>query len=102
MEAGSETPALRSPTCRNRYFAANMFNEGWQSVLRIMNILGIPVGFTASNYAEAGNNTRISNAEFRISSAARATDIAHRVENLQKNIEFEKKEELLYAAGIAG
>lgn len=83
------------------YIAACVFNEDYNSVLKIMNILEIKIGQQCRMFAEMYNEKRINRQERRSLTATKEARSAHKQEKLEQNELYEETEGLLYAPGIA-
>ncbi|XP_011882520.1 PREDICTED: uncharacterized protein LOC105570149 [Vollenhovia emeryi] len=82
------------------YIAAGIFNEGFSSVLKTMNTLGIAVGINSRNFAENTDSKRIAAAEKSMSEFAKKARIEKLSAQVQQNRMFEEEEGIVYA-GIA-
>ncbi|XP_039307242.1 uncharacterized protein LOC120358183 [Solenopsis invicta] len=83
------------------YVAAGVFNEGFSSILRTMNTLGIVVGNYSRSFAEKTDNKRITAREQELSELAKQARIERISLQIQKNMIFEEEEGTLYGVGIA-
>lgn len=83
------------------YLAVCVFNEGYTSILKVMNILGINIGLQANNFAVNANSRRIMHAERHVSSATREAIRQRKTQQMQQQKFFEEEEGLLYGPGIA-
>lgn len=80
--------------------AACIFNEGQKSVLKIMDVMGVRAGAEAMNFVQRADDTRIYNAEKRVSDVAKSERIARRSARVAENDAYEETEGILYAPGI--
>ncbi|XP_076549216.1 uncharacterized protein LOC143306722 [Osmia lignaria lignaria] len=83
------------------FIAAGMFNEGYFSILKIMQELNLTIGKQAMDYAEKSNQRRIQRQERRSSLSTKKARKARREQLAEQNDYFEEAEGLLYGAGIA-
>lgn len=83
------------------YIGVSLFNEGCTALLKIMDLLGIAVGFEACNFARMSDEKRIAAAELDISAGARAAASYKKAKQAQQKDQFEAEEGLLYFPGIA-
>jgi len=81
------------------YLAACMCNEGYQPVLKCMEIMGITLGPKAVEFAEQNDRTRIRTANHR-SSSKEARTSRRKARSAQED-SFDQAEGVLYGAGIA-
>ncbi|XP_018340657.1 PREDICTED: uncharacterized protein LOC108747588 [Trachymyrmex septentrionalis] len=81
--------------------AAGVFNEGYNSILRLMNQLDIVVGNQALNFAKNTDEARVTRQNRMSQSETKAARTARKQQQLEDNQLFEEAEELLYAPGIA-
>jgi len=81
--------------------AACTFNEGFTSVLKIMEVMGAQIGRNAMAYAIACDDHRITHAEHGTSEAAKVARASRRSEKVAENDAYEETEGLLYAPGVA-
>ena len=83
------------------YIAAGVFNDGFSSILRIMNALDIIVGTNCRIFAETSDKTRIVRQNRMSLSNTKEARIARKQQLAEENQFFEEVEGLLYAPGIA-
>ena len=83
------------------YIAARIFNEGFSSILRIMNLLNVTVGTYAKTYADKTDEARITREDRRSLSHTKDARTARKQQRHEQNQLFEEEEGLLYGAGIA-
>lgn len=83
------------------YIAAGMFNEGYTSILKLMNELGIIVGTYCKVFAENTDEARIVKQNRMSLSETKAARTARKQQQLEDNQLFEEAEGLLYGPGIA-
>ncbi|XP_032676769.1 uncharacterized protein LOC116846694 [Odontomachus brunneus] len=83
------------------YIAAGMFNEGYSSVLMIMQLLGLKIGQQCKMFADNVDNRRIARQDKRHSLNSKEARTARRMEKMHANELYEEEEGLMYGAGIA-
>ena len=83
------------------YIAAGVFNEGYTSILRIMNTLGIIVGTQAKAFTDTTDEARITRQNRMSLSETKEARIARKQLQIENNQLFEEAEGLLYGPGIA-
>jgi len=83
------------------YIAAGIFNEGYSSILKIMNSLDIIVGTYSKVFAENTDEARIAKQNRRSLFATKEARKARKQQQFEDNQLFEEDEGLLYAPGIA-
>ncbi|KYN10942.1 hypothetical protein ALC57_16912 [Trachymyrmex cornetzi] len=83
------------------YIAAGVFNEGYTSILRIMNALDIVVGTQALNFAKNTDEARVTRQNRMSQNETKAARTARKQQLLEDNQLFEEAEGPLYAPGIA-
>ncbi|XP_071556740.1 uncharacterized protein [Temnothorax nylanderi] len=83
------------------YIAAGIFNEGYSSILKTMNTLGIIIGPNSKNFAVKTDEKRIAAADKNMSEFAKKARIEKINMQVQQNNIFEEEEGTLYGAGIA-
>lgn len=83
------------------YIAAGIFNEGYSSILKTMNAVGIIIGPNSRNFAVQTDERRVAAAEENTSEQAKNARIEKINAQIQKNIFFEEEEGPLYGPGIA-
>ncbi|CAK9816232.1 hypothetical protein ANTPLA_LOCUS8931 [Anthophora plagiata] len=83
------------------FIASSIFNEGYFSILKVMQELQLIIGKEAMDYAEETNQRRIQRQERRSSLSTKEARKARRDQLAEQNEYFEEAEGLLYGAGIA-
>ncbi|EZA47079.1 hypothetical protein X777_16771 [Ooceraea biroi] len=83
------------------FIAAGIFNEGYSSLLKMMNQLEINIGPECRNFANMYDTQRISRQERRRLSSTKEARAARRLAQITTNEFHEEAEGLLYGAGIA-
>lgn len=83
------------------YIAAGIFNEGFSSVLRIMNLLNLTIGTYAKVFAHNTDEARISRQDRKSLSETKDARTARKQQQIEENQLFEEEEGLLYGPGIA-
>ncbi|KYN19307.1 PREDICTED: uncharacterized protein LOC108761628 [Trachymyrmex cornetzi] len=83
------------------YLAAGIFNEGFSSILRVMQQLELTIGTYCMSFANKRDEIRVSQEEHRSHSASKKARKARTDRLLTQNALFEEAEGLLYGAGIA-
>ena len=84
------------------YLAESIFNEGYESLLKMMNIMNIIIGPNAVALCTEVDDIRISIADARSFDASKEGRIERRVMRSDLEERFYKHEGPLYKAGIAG
>ncbi|CAK9814870.1 hypothetical protein ANTQUA_LOCUS8255, partial [Anthophora quadrimaculata] len=83
------------------YLAADLFNEGYASILQVMYALELQIGSAAKNFADNSDQKRIQRQERRSLSTTKEVRIARREALMEENQLYEQAEGLLYGPGIA-
>lgn len=83
------------------YIAAGIFNEGYTSVLKIMNLLNLTIGTYAKVFAHNSDEERITRQNRKSLSETKDARTARRQHQMEENQLFEEAEGLLYGPGIA-
>lgn len=83
------------------YLAAGLFNEGFSSILRVMQALELEIGIYAKQFADNSDDKRIQRQERRTLSESKEARKARRGELAERNELHEEAEGLLYGPGIA-
>lgn len=83
------------------YLATIIFNEGYNSILKTFEIMGITIGPVTRSFAEKRDNYRIKIAEKRHTEASKEARIVRRNLNIAENEFYEEEEGVLYGPGIA-
>jgi hypothetical protein len=78
-----------------------LFNEGFISLLQIMQVLNISIGLETSNYAQNADAKRVMAAENSIKDYAKAASSSKKTEQANKMMEYEIEEGIMYGPGIA-
>jgi len=79
------------------YIASSIFNQGYSSILLMMNIMNIVIGPITANICEALDEERISSAEARTFNASKEGRILKR----QSKAGSDDEEDNYYEAGMA-
>lgn len=95
MHCGAKTVEIAT------YLAANIFNEGFSSILKMMNVLGIVVGLQSKEFARNTDWQRIDSAEAEMTPLAKQARIERQSIERSTNKFYEAEEGLLYGPGIA-
>lgn len=83
------------------YIAAGLFNEGYFTILKIMDTLELKIGSHCKEYADSYDAARIQRQERRSLSSSKEARAARKEINLQQQQLYEDAEGLLYGPGIA-
>lgn len=83
------------------YSAACVFNEGSFTILKVMETMGVHIGYEARQHALNVDEVRVSQAERRSSLASKETRTALRNTRILLNDQYEEEEGVVYGAGIA-
>ncbi|XP_066590769.1 uncharacterized protein [Prorops nasuta] len=83
------------------YLAVLIFNEGFQPILKIMEIMGADIGINAQGFVHNRDNSRIERSEKRISDFVKQARISNREEKNELRHFYEEEEGVLYGPGIA-
>lgn len=83
------------------YISAGIFNEGYSSILKTMQALGIVLGRNSVNFATKTDDRRVESAENKLSELNKKARIEKINALVQQNMLFEDEEGTLYGAGIA-
>lgn len=83
------------------YSAACVFNEGSFTILKVMETMGVHIGYEAKQHALNVDEVRVSQAERRSSLASKETRTALRNTRILLNDQYEEEEGVVYGAGIA-
>lgn len=83
------------------FIATGVFNEGYSSILQIMNSIDIVIGQQCKIFADQYDAQRIRRQERRSASSTKETRSTHREQNAALQEFFEETEGLLYGPGIA-
>lgn len=82
------------------FLAVGLFNEGSQSLLRVMRNMGITVGRNAAQFAASTDSRRCDQADIRAQHATREARMNRRLSKNQKNDENVSQEDSQYGPGI--
>ncbi|KZC14778.1 hypothetical protein WN55_07101 [Dufourea novaeangliae] len=83
------------------YLATSIFNEGYTLVMKVMESLGIEIGFQAKNFTMNTDFQRTAAAESRASTSSKQARMDRYEQKRQVNEFYEAAEGLLYGVGIA-
>lgn len=83
------------------YVTASVFNDGSDSYLRVMDLLGIQVGRNAYQYCQEEDSNRLMHACIKAQQATREARIARRLSLSKQHMANEAQEGTTYGAGIA-
>jgi len=83
------------------YTAACVFNEGFCTLLNIMQVMGVTIGPTAMQLAQKQDAHRIDQANRRSNDVSKESRIARREKRILEEESYKEREGILYAAGIA-
>lgn len=81
------------------FISACVYNEGFSSVLKMMNVMGITLGQVSSAYGQQRNAERIHRAEEGHTFASKEARTARRMELADQHSMYEEVEGLLYSPG---
>lgn len=95
LHCGAKTVEIAS------YTAISLFNEGYITLLKIMDILGIAVGLEANNFARLADAKRVTAAESSMSDGARTAALSRKSDQASLQEQYELEEGLMYGPGIA-
>lgn len=82
------------------WISASVFNEGRETILKIMDTLGCKIGRYSVAYAQKMDEKRISRAEMRSSHESKEARLQRKKDKTLRNELFEESEGLLYGPGI--
>ncbi|KZC14907.1 hypothetical protein WN55_07615, partial [Dufourea novaeangliae] len=82
------------------YLATAIYNDGYLSILKILNTMGIVIGLAAKSFADTQDSRRILLCEKRHLEATKEARIARRKANAAIQEFYEEEEGVLYAPGI--
>lgn len=83
------------------YIVVCMFNEGANTLLKMLEIMGVKIGPNTKRYATISDEERIQQADRCTQYESREKRMARKKEKLAEQDEFEEIEGLLYGPGIA-
>lgn len=95
MHSGKKTVEIAT------YLAVCIFNEGFNSILHMLNVMGIKIGNVSKTFAAMRDNCRIYHSEKKAWQESKEARIARRQEQAAQNDYFEAEEGILYGPGIA-
>ena len=95
IHAGTQTIQIST------FLAACIFNEGFISILKILNATGITIGPEAHAFTVGRDEVRIERSELRASEASKEDRTARLHKKTSENEHFEIEEGFLYRAGIS-
>ena len=95
MHSGKKTVEITT------YLAVCIFNEGFNSILHMLNVMGIKIGNVSKTFAAIRDNNRIYRSEKKAWQESKEARIARRQEQAAQNDYFEAEEGILYGPGIA-
>ena len=81
--------------------SACVFNEGCQTILKTMEIMGIQLGRVAISCAQERDDKRIKEADKKTFNCSKEARTKRRSDRSEENHLLEQAEGLLYGAGIA-
>ncbi|XP_076396333.1 uncharacterized protein LOC143265856 [Megachile rotundata] len=81
--------------------AVIIFNQGFEPVLKTMDVLGCQIGFNAQTYARYRDEARIDRSERRVDKYTKLARIDNREEQSALHDFYEEEEGQLYGPGIA-
>lgn len=83
------------------FLATIIFNEGFEGVVKIMDVMGCKIGREANDYIIKRNDKRIARSERRVSDVVRQARVDARIDQAALQDFYEEQEGVLYSAGIA-
>jgi len=83
------------------YIAVSLFNEGYITILKIMDLLGIAVRIEVNNFAREANAKRVTTAENSLTDSARAAALSKKAVQVSQMEQYEVEEGVMYGPGIA-
>lgn len=83
------------------YVAASTFNDGADSYLRILDVLGIQVGRNAYDYCQAEDTSRLMHARIKAQQETKEARTARRQSKTKLHMEYDAQEGTSYGPGIA-
>ena len=83
------------------WIAASTFNEGFASILKMMEVMGVQIGSGAATFARMQDDLRVRIANRRSSEESKEARTDRRSARSEENDAFEEAEGILYGAGIA-
>ncbi|KMQ84720.1 hypothetical protein RF55_17253 [Lasius niger] len=83
------------------YTSACVFNEGFCTLLKIMEVMGVTIGSAVVQLAHKQDGQRIAQANRRSTDASKESRMARREERALENETYKESEGILYSAGIA-
>lgn len=85
----------------SNYFATSIFNDGYSSILKIFNVMGVIIGPAARDFAASKDETRLRIAEHRQQAATKEGRSSRRSASAAQQAHYEEDEGELYGPGIA-
>nr|XP_022908980.1 uncharacterized protein LOC111420257 [Onthophagus taurus] len=85
----------------SNYFATSIFNDGYSSILKIFNVMGVIIGPAARDFAASKDETRLRVAEHRQQAATKEGRSFRRSASTAQQAHYEEDEGELYGPGIA-
>ena len=82
------------------YLATGIFNDGYQSLLRVLNTMGVTIGPEAKSFADTQDVNRVCLGEKRHQEASKEARTARRKANAALQELYEEEEGVLYGPGI--
>ncbi|XP_029055085.1 uncharacterized protein LOC114882360 [Osmia bicornis bicornis] len=83
------------------FLAVGIFNDGFQSIMKIFRIMGVIIGPIAKEYADERDENRIYQAELRYQAASKESRTARRIATAAQQLLYKEEEGPLYGPGIA-
>lgn len=83
------------------FFATSIFNDGYSSILKIFNVMGVKVGPAARDYTALKDETRLRIADHRQRACSKEGRSSRRRASSAQQALFEEEEGELYGPGIA-
>ncbi|EZA62276.1 hypothetical protein X777_00644, partial [Ooceraea biroi] len=83
------------------FIVTSVFNEGCNSILKIMNLLEIQIGLQTQNFSQRYDEERLARQRRRSLSTTKKARTARKASQMVQNECYEEVEGLLYGAGIA-
>ncbi|GBP27165.1 hypothetical protein EVAR_15938_1 [Eumeta japonica] len=82
------------------FLAVSTFNDGFHSILKMVEVMGMVVGSIAEEYAVQRDDSRIKQAEKRHAASSKEGRTAQRQATASQQAFFEEVEGVLYGPGI--
>lgn len=83
------------------FLAVIIFNDGFTGIQKVMEVLGVKIGFHCDNYAKKRDNERMKRSELRCSNQYKQARIDNREKASTLHDFHENEEGVLYGPGIA-